>query len=142
MNKIQLQKKGTTLVPFSPEDALKLAEYRDNQILRADVRGVKKPRSLIQLRQFWAICRSVASNTDDINWNTPEKVAFQVKVKLRYFRHIIVIDGAVQFEPDSISFERMSHLEACNFFDRAYVEMAGFLGCTVDELKSSLNDVD
>ncbi len=76
----------------------------------------------------------VAENTEDQNWNDPVKVDHQVKIKCRHIKEYIVVDGTVHIIPGSISYAEMSALEANNFFDRAFVEMAKHLGITRDEL--------
>ena len=136
---IAVQKKGKILFPFSQEDFEALSDYHDNQLLRARITGMgaRKERSYAQLQTFWCACRTVASNTDDPNWNTKKKVAFQVKVATRFVDDSAIAvrpDGTVQFQYRSISFENLKHMEACQFFDRAFEVMANFLGCTVPEL--------
>ena len=42
--------------------------------------------------------------------------------------------GATVIEVDSISYERLPHLIACKFFDRAFPVMAKMIGVTTDEL--------
>lgn len=131
---IQQQPDGT-LKPFSKEDSEALKAYKPNQILQAKISGIRKERSVIQLRLFWACCRTIADNTEDENWNTPEKVCLQVKIALKFFKTIVVgPDGKIHFEPDSISFENLSQVNANKIFDRGWTVMAKQIGISVEEL--------
>ena len=131
---LQLSQDGD-LKPFSQEDKELLKNYLPNQILKAKVSGIQKERSVIQLRMFWACCRTVASNTEDSNWNTPEKVCIQVKIALKFFKSVVVIDdGSIHFDLDSISFKNLKQIEANKVFDRSWSIMSKKIGITVDEL--------
>jgi hypothetical protein len=127
-------KEGGVLNPFSEEDKEAMGNYKLNQVVICDVKGTTKKRSLEHLRLFMACCSFVARNTEDGNWNTKEKVVEQIKIKLRYIKTYIVVDGTVQFVTDSISFERMAHMESVNFINNGINELAAFLGVPTDEL--------
>lgn len=123
-----------TLKCFSEEDADELSDFPLHKILRAKITGAMKPRSYEQLKLYHAVCRTVADNTDDPNWNTPQKVDFQCKVLCRLIDEFVVVGNATHIIPGSVSYAKMSHLSACNYFDRAFDEMAKFLGTTREEL--------
>lgn len=129
-----------TLRCFSQEDVDAIGEYPPHKILRARITGAQKPRSYEQLKLYWACCRSVAENTDDPNWNTPQKVDFQCKIKCRLISEFLVVDNVTHIIPGSVSYAEMNHLEACNYFDRAFDEMATFLGITREELLDNADD--
>jgi len=135
MVEIATQKRNGVLVPFSKEDQDALKNYQDNQILKAKVTGIRKERSVPQLRLFWACCRTVADNTEDPQWNDPDKVCIQVKLALKFFKKVIVTpDGSIHFDLDSISFKNLGQIEANKIFDRAWPVMAKKLGITEQEL--------
>jgi hypothetical protein len=128
-------KEGGVLNPFSEEDKEAMGNYKLNQVVTGDIKGTTKKRSLEHLRLFMACCSFVARNTEDGNWNTKEKVVEQIKIKLRYIKTYIVLDDrTVQFITDSISFERMAHMESVNFINNGINELAAFLGVSTDEL--------
>ena len=130
------------LMPFSDEDSEVLKDYKDHQILKVRLSGFKKPRSLIQLKLFWACCRTVSENTEDQHWNTAEKVAFQIKVALQFVdmsRTIVDSKGNVHLWYRSIAFKNLGHMEACRFFDRAFPIMAKKIGISVDKLLKNAN---
>jgi hypothetical protein len=127
-------KEGGVLNPFSEEDKEAMGNYKLNQVVTGDIKGISKNRSPEHLRLFMACCGFVAKNTEDGNWNTKEKVVEQIKIKLRYIKTYIVVDGTVQFVTDSISFERMAHMESVNFINNGINELAAFLGVSTDEL--------
>ena len=127
------------LQPFSPEDLIILREYKPNQVVRVKITGVQKPRSVIQMRLYWATCRVVAENTENKGWNTQDKVDFQCRVNLHFVDKDTVVvkpDGEVVYKYRSIAFKNLSHIMACNYFDNAFQVMAKFLRVPVDKLLS------
>ena len=135
MIEIAVQYKNGILSPFSKEDAEQLKIFKPNQLLRSKISGIKKERSVIQLRMFWACCRTIAENTEDENWNTPEKVCIQIKLALKFFKSVIVTpEGSIHFDLDSISFENLGQIEANKIFDRSWPLMAKKISITVDKL--------
>ena len=137
MIEIALQWRGIAFSPFSEEDLQKCKEFKANQIIRAKIQGVQKPRSYIQLKMFHAILRTVASNARHPNWNTPEKAKFSLKVALNYVNEgIVAVDkqGTVHFSYRSFEYADLPHMEACNVFDRSWPILAKVLGVTVDKL--------
>ena len=137
MQEICLQKINGLPTLFSAEDKEKWDGYQDNQIVRAKITGIKKPRSYIQLKLYWTLCNTVADNTDDPMWNTKSKVDFQCRVGCHFVeRDLIVVkkDGSIAFQYKSIAFANLGHIEATNYFERAFDLMAKKLGVTVDKL--------
>jgi hypothetical protein len=136
------QRRFKQLVPVSQEDEDIIMEYPENRILRLQIYGVQKPRSVRQLNMFWACCETVCQNTEDPHWNTKEKVAFQIKVALHHIdvnQTIVDPKGNVHFVWRSISFKELPHLEACRFFERAWPIMAKKIGITEEELLRNAN---
>lgn len=137
MKELSVQLREQILYPLSHEDREVLWNYKQNQILRCKLQGVKKPRSVRQLNLYWATCQIVADNTENKLWNTKEKVDFQCRVKQHFVDPDIISvlkDGTVIFNYRSISFANLAHIEACHYFDRAFEIMADFLGVDVDTL--------
>lgn len=137
MKQFAAQVKNKALHPFSQEDLEILQEFKDNQVVTVKVQGVQKERSYQQLKLFWACCRAVAENTNDQHWNNKDKVAFQVKVVLQFVdmdQTIVDSKGNVHLHYRSISFKNLPHMEANNFFDRAFVVMAKKLSITPAQL--------
>lgn len=139
MIEISCQLHNQTLHPLSDEDREALREYQPNQIVRVKVKGVRHPRSYLQLKMFWAACKQVADNTDDPGWDTKDKVAEQVKIGLRYIDYWMHIQGALVIKTKSISYKDLPHIMACRLFDRAWPIMAKKIGITVDELLAEAN---
>ena len=120
-----------------PMDAEKAREHHPNQIVRLKVYGTQKERSIKQMNTYWACCNEVANNTEQKRWDTKTKVDFQIRVELDFKDPEFLAvspDGSVQFLYRSIAFPNLKHIEACNYFDRAFDVMAKFLGTTVEEL--------
>ena len=128
---------GDYLAPFSEEDAEQVRSLCGDRPIRARLTGAAHPRSLRQLRLYWACCRAVAANTDDPNWATPEMVHAQIRYALRWVDMADVTvfpDGRVHFPLRSISFAELPHMEACRYFERAWPVLAGKLGVTEEQL--------
>ena len=124
-------KDDNILYPFTEEDRDKIREFKRFQVLRAKLYGVKKPRSLEQLALYWVCCKTVADNLED---KTKEQIDFEVKIALKDIKSFRVVQGITYIEVGSISFANLDHLEACNFFDRAFPVMAKMIGITAEEL--------
>ena len=141
MKEACFQIKDKALHPFSEEDLEILREYKPNQILRVKLQGVKKPRSYLQLKLYWAGCKLVSENTEDKGWNTKEKVDFQCRVHTHFVDPDCVVvkkDGTVVFNYRSIAFANLGHIESCNYFDQAFKVMAKFLMVPVDTLMEQI----
>ena len=126
---------------FSEEDREKWAEYRENQVVKARCVGAKKPRSYKQLKLYWSACGIVAENMEDRKWSTKDSVDFQLRVALDFRDpHKVAVSpsGDVQFFYRSIAFANLGHIEACNYFDRAFDLMAKKLGVTKDALMQAI----
>jgi hypothetical protein len=140
LQEIIFQKKGKSAVPFSQEDLEKFNSYKDNQLLRSQVYGIKKPRSLKQLRGYWAACNTTAENNEAPGWQTKKQVDFQCRVALRFYDPDLIVakpDGSIAFSYRSISFKNLAHIEACGYFNGAFELMADKLRITVEELLSN-----
>jgi hypothetical protein len=90
-----------------------------------------------QLALYWVCCKMLSENTEDPNFDTPEKVDHQVKIALHYVKESIVIGKAVHLITGSISFKNLGHIQACNYFDRAFPLMAKWMGISVNELTNN-----
>jgi len=126
---------GSTMRSFSQEDEERWQEYKDNQIINAKTTGAKKPRSYQQLKLYWVCCGKVSENHN--TWSTKEVVDFNLRVALDFRdpqKVAVRPDGQVQFFYRSIAFKNLPHMEACNYFDRAFDLMAKSIGVTADEL--------
>lgn len=126
-----LQLKNNTLYPFSQEDRDNLREFKDNQVLKAKLYGVQKQRSYKQLKLYFACCQTVADNMENM---TKEDVDFECRIRLKFIKDFRVVGKMTYVEPRSISYAELPHIEACNYFDRAFPIMAKMIGITVDEL--------
>lgn len=137
VNEIHFQKRNGIPVPFTPEDQAKWNEYKENQVTKHRVTGSRKERSWQQLKMLHACLKLVADNTEDKNWNTPEKAKFSLKIALNYINEgLIVVDkqGNVHVQYRSFGYADLPHMEANMLFDRAWPILAGVLGISVDEL--------
>ena len=127
------QIRGNTLHPFDDETLEAFQEFKNRQVVKCRVQGIKKPRSYEQLKLYWQCCQLVAHNTDDPDWHTKESVDFQVRVELRFYKkdRIKVVGNQVLMELCSISYKELPHIQACNYFDRAFEVMSKKIGVDV-----------
>ena len=138
MQELSAQIRNKTIVPFSPEDQERLAEFQENQIVTVRVSGVKKHRSIQQNKWIHAIFRIVAMNTDDPEWNTPEKVKRNVKMAMRFFKDdVIVHNNKVYFELRSFAFDRMEQNEANMVYNHAKEICAEKINISPAELEAA-----
>jgi hypothetical protein len=125
------------MVPVSFEDEQGLESFKDNQILKNHTYGSKKPRSVLQNKWVHAMFRVVAQNTDNPDWNTPEKVKRQVKLKMKFFKDDVIVHGnKVYFELRSFAFDEMEHNEANVRYEDAKNICAKFLGVRPEVLEA------
>ena len=143
MIEVALQWTGEVFYPFDDEDDNKCSEFKTNQIVKAKISGVKKPRSYLQLKMFHGVLRTVAQNARHPNWNTVDKAKFSLKVALHYVDEgVTAVDrhGTVHFSYRSFSYADLPHMEACNVFERAWPILAKVLGVTVDKLLENIEE--
>ena len=118
--------------------------YKPYQPLRnriTAIKGAEKLRSIKQLNLYWAACGFVAKNRNpDIPelkyWNTKENVDHQIRVALHFVdENCIAVDrhGVVQWKYKSIALKNLKHIQACDYFNRAYPLMTAALGMESDE---------
>jgi len=140
MKEISAQIIKGSLHPISEVDKDTLAEFKENQIVNLKITGTQKARSIKQLGTYFAGCKLVSKNTDDQKWNTYQKTDYQLRNRLQFYDHgmTLVINGNVQFKVRSISFKNLKHIEANNYFGRAFETMAKFLGVTVEVLMEEI----
>jgi hypothetical protein len=136
MQEVFVQRKHNRFEPISQGDEDKIKDFPTDQVLRLQVSGVQNPRSLIQLNMYFATCQSVADNTEDKDWNSKEKVDFQCRIATNFVNtQESVWDGhRMHFKYRSIAFKNLKHIEACDYFNRAWEIMAAKIGVTVEKL--------
>ena len=137
MIEVALQWSGNNFYPLDDEDYEKSKEFKTNQIVKAKISGVKKPRSYLQLKMFHGVLRTCANNARHPNWNTVDKAKFSLKVALHYVDEgVTAVDrhGTVHFSYRSFGYADLPHMEACNVFERSWPILAKVLGVTVDKL--------
>jgi len=137
MKKIALQIRNNVYYPFAEEDLERTKEYQNNQVVRAEITGVKHPRSLKQIGGYFASCQTVANNNESPGWQTKLQVDFQCRVATRFYDPNLIIaqpNGNIAFNYWSISYDNLSHIKANRYFDGAYPILAAKIGTTVEDL--------
>ena len=133
---------GLFYLPFGDDDREKSKEFKLFQIVRNQIYGFKKERSLKQLNTYWRACQIVADNNGSPGWQTKEQVDFNLRVSLHFYDSDLIVakpDGSIAFSYRSIAFKNLAHIEACSFFEKAFSLMADKLKITVDELLKNTN---
>lgn len=135
--KVRNQYVKLAMVPVSKEDEDSLNSFKDNQILKNQTSGTRKARSVLQNKWVHAMFRLVASNTDDPEWDTPEKVKRKVKMAMHFFKPDVTVHGnKVYFELRSFAFDEMEHNEANVRYEDAKNICAKFLGVKPEVLEA------
>ena len=131
------------IVPFDQESKELLSNFKRNQPLVGDLHGTNKERSVIQLNLYWKACEVFAENTTE--FETKQKADWWARNTLSFFDPeytFVAQDGTVNFKCRSISFKNLKHIEACDYFNRAYAVMSEYLGVNtdafIDEVKSRI----
>jgi len=130
MKELHMQLKDWKLNPFSQEDLEILKHFLPNQVVKVKLFGTTKERSLKQNKRVHAMFRDVSKNTDDLQWNTPEKVKRQVKIKMQFvdMDRTAVSNGIVYVSYRSFAFDKMEQPEANRVYNDAKLICADFLG--------------
>ena len=127
---------GIFYLPFQGADREISKEFKLFQVVRHNIFGFKKQRSLIQLNTYWAACQFITDSTENKQWNTKAKVDFRCRVGTHFVDPDLVVvkkDGSVQFSYRSIAFKNIEHIEVTNYFSRAYDIMVDFWNATHKE---------
>ena len=141
MKRVHFQIKQGKLHPVSEDDQAAIKSFQENQIIRGDLYGVKKPRSVLQNNWIHNMFKIVAENTDDEDWNTPEKVKRNVKIKMKFFKEsVIVAKNRVYFELRSFAFDQMDHDEALIKYEEAKIICAKFLNVPPESLEANAQE--
>jgi hypothetical protein len=131
MKEAYLQFDGKALVPVSQENLDVLKSFKPNQILRCEVYGTKKARSVLQHKWAMWMIRCVADNDNDPNWNTFEQAKRQIKMIMNFFKdkpHVDLKTGVVWFELRSFAFDEMEQHEADRIYNDVKLICAERLG--------------
>jgi hypothetical protein len=122
--------------------------------LNANIKKVpdKKSRSYEQLCLYKQALKFVAFNSPNPDWGTPDKVDIQIKIVQRYMKGWIYHENSktgekmIQVIPKSVSYDELKHLEACDFFSKAFRTMSLFLGMEeehfIREVKESIGQLN
>lgn len=137
------------MAPYGDEDREAVGNYHTHQVILIKAFGAKKQRSVAQLNTFMKICTmigKIAEERNEHSWDHKDKVKFQVKVGIQFIdatKTIVGVDGKVHLHYRSISFKELPHMEATNFFERAYKFLDKALrkmaGVKIEELFKQIN---
>ena len=119
------------LRPNTPFSVNQIKErYAEGTILRAKL---TQPRSKPHLDLYWAVLDKVVEATGD-RWLSYEDLHTAIKLHLRMVHAISLIEGAVKFEPRSISFSKMDQGEFRLFFKKAMLAIEESTGINTDQV--------
>lgn len=100
----------------------------------------KRKRVVEQTNLYFACCKLVADNTDDIYWNTKEKADEQTRLTCGFVEYEIhhydkkTDQITVHRKTKSLSFSKLTHMDACGYYSDAFPVLAEKINLTVDEL--------
>jgi len=139
MQKVTMIKNDAGLfVPFSLEDKQACLNYPAGGLTSHNIKGVTKPRSYQQLKLYFACCRALADQTENINLNNETKVHFVMRMRARWIESIISIKKPCpscqvlidynQIIPKSLSYENCTHADATQYINSGINEIASEMG--------------
>jgi len=145
---VQFQVKNRAPVFFSEEAREQFSCFKENQIVLGSFKGTQKERSIIQMNTYWSCCNYVAQNVISyplmhneyqsyIRWSQKELADKQVRKALHFVNEKLTIridKETFEFHYRSIAIKNLRHMEACDFFKRAFDVLAARLNVTVPEL--------
>ena len=107
-------------IPYSQEDLDALKSYKPNQIIKGEMSGTRKQRSIEQNSWIHCIFKMGAENSDDPDLDTLDKFKRAVKMAMKFFKDKVeVIDNKVFFELRSFAFDEMEQGEANRVYEQA-----------------------
>lgn len=116
-----------------------------------EIRRVNDKRSYAQLKLYRQALKYTAHNSPMNEFNTEKKVAHYCKCTLRWIEGYTYINNPktkqkiIQLVPRSLSYEDMSHSEACEYINDAIELMAGIVKMEniifIDAVKNSVGNL-
>ena len=131
MIEISAQFDGKSFLPFTERDRDEAADFKKNQVVILQVRAIRKIPSIEQLGLYWSACTLFAENTEDRNFKTKDMVSEQLKVALNFVDlNKSFVDKHGNFHPHymSISFDNLKQIERTKYVDRAFDQLAEWMG--------------
>lgn len=116
------------MVPISKEDVDRLNSFKAHQVLKNQVSGIQKERSIIQNNWIHAVFRFVADNTKNPEWDTETKAKNMTKLAIGFYDVFKVVGNQVFFQFKSFNFQDMEHNEANRVYNEAKDVCARVLG--------------
>ena len=135
---LNLVKFDTGLVPTNDGDKSILNQIQEGEFVNVKI-DHSKQRSNIQLNLFMKCCEVIASNTENENFNTKEKVILQLKNKFNFVEYEIYYkdkdsgEFKVIKEFNSLSFGNCDHADATTFMNDSIEHMAKIFKMDVDK---------
>jgi hypothetical protein len=126
-----------SLVADEGDDILR--KFKPNQKVRVKIYGVQKERSWDHLKLWWAICTYCSEYMGEQRVNTRKKMSKYVLIKTGHVDFSFPIGGVMHLEAVSISYDNMSHVEACGAFKDGLEFMCiNMMKSTVQEIINEL----
>ena len=106
----------------------KLLDVPEGVECNAEIKQIseKRQRSHEQLSLYWVGCRFIADISDDVSFDSSDKVDEQCKIHARHYRGWIHYHNqktgemSLNIMTRSVSYAELGHLEACGYFDKAF----------------------
>jgi hypothetical protein len=94
-----------------------LKNFRPNQIVSVKIQGIRKERSLDQLKLWWGVCTYCSEYMGVQMLDSKRKMSDYVLIKTNHVEFSLMINGVMNMKPVSVSYAKMEHLEACGAFN-------------------------
>ena len=124
---------GQKLSPGDKETQERMRSFKPGSLVHVEITGEHQEASLRQYGFYFTLCRLVAENTEDTEWNTKSKVDTRVRLLAGWANTYMVMGDLYSF-PKSLKQKEISAVEFNAFFDQAISIMAEKLKITQEEL--------
>ena len=137
---IIMQKKGNRLVPVYQSDLDELKKVKDGRQVKITLDKSISPRSLKQLKLYWACIKQLVDNSENEEFMTINAVHLWLKIKLKFLDGFKKIGGVVFILLKSISYRNIDSEEATEYISNSIRLIAEELGVSVEELTKASED--
>lgn len=127
---------GMLAAPASEEAVWELLSVADGDYFLS--KGIRRPRNIKQLRQFWALMGLVAANDDSYQNKDTEAVRRDIFTVIGEMEEWNDRWGQKQTRPKSIAFESMEQTEFNNLYTRCVNVVCQWTGSQPKEIQDEV----
>lgn len=136
MQSVFVKPEGQTLVPNTAYDA-EIIDGLAHGVFRAQL---TRPRSSPQNSLYWVTLQGVIEQTAlGERYPTSRHLHKALLLRTGFTQEVATLDGDVALTPDSTAFDKMSHAQFTEYFNRAMAVLAEAVGCDPLQIKEMID---